>query len=135
MKQIVLRLGGLHTEMSFLGSIGHLRRGSGLQELLEVIIYASNSVGHMLCGKAISRAVRGHLLVDAALNTMLLADGYNVCLPSNEEQSLEVVTTCDEEDVQDGERRQATVLAEAQYLDDKLMSDTVSVDEMYAHQM
>ena len=66
--------------MSFLGSIGHLMRGSGLQELLEVI-YASNSVGHMLSGKAISRAVRGHLLVDAALNTMLVADLYNAPLP------------------------------------------------------
>lgn len=64
------------------------------------MIYASNSVGHMLSGKAISRAVRGHLLVDAALNTMLVADLYNAPLPSNdEEQSLEVDVTCGEADV------------------------------------
>ncbi len=49
-------------QMSFLGSIGHLMAGSGLQELLE-IVYAANSVKHMLTGKAISRAIRGHLLV------------------------------------------------------------------------
>ena len=75
--------------MSFLGSIGHLMTGSGLQEFLEVV-YASNSVSHMLGGKAISRAVRGHFLVDAALNTMLIADLYNVQLPTNEEKPPEV---------------------------------------------
>ena len=35
-KQVVLRLRGLHIEMSFLGSIGRVMAGSGLQELLEV---------------------------------------------------------------------------------------------------
>lgn len=62
-------------EMSFLGSIDHIMTGSGLQGVLEVV-YASNTVGHMLSGKAVSRAVRGHLLVDAALNTKHLADVY-----------------------------------------------------------
>ena len=61
MKQMVLRLGGFHTEMSFLGCIGHLMASSGLQELLEMI-YASNTVVHMLTGKAIARAVRGHFI-------------------------------------------------------------------------
>ena len=37
LNQIVLRLGGFHMQMSFLGSIGHLMAGSGLQELLEVV--------------------------------------------------------------------------------------------------
>ena len=40
--QIVLCLGGFHMQMSFLGSIGHLMAGSGLQELLEVV-YARNT--------------------------------------------------------------------------------------------
>ena len=34
----------------------------------------------MLSGKAVSRALRGHLLVDAALHILLLADAYNVAL-------------------------------------------------------
>jgi len=76
----VIRLGGFHTQMSFLGSIGHLMEGSGLQELLEVV-YAGNTVGHMLSGKAVSRAVRGHLLVDAALNTMVTSSALNIDLP------------------------------------------------------
>ena len=49
---IVLMLGGFHTQMSFIGCIGHLMAGSGLQEMLETI-YASNTVIHMLTGKAI----------------------------------------------------------------------------------
>ena len=72
LREIVLRLGGLYMEMSFLGCIGHLMAGSGLTELLEVI-YANNAVDTMLTGKAIARAVRGHMLVDAALNAMLIA--------------------------------------------------------------
>ena len=56
-KDIILRLGGLHTEMSFLGAVGHLMGGSGLQKLVEVI-YADSAVDHILIGKAISRAIR-----------------------------------------------------------------------------
>lgn len=54
--------------MSFLGYIGHLMGGSG--ELLELGI-AANTVNYILSGKAVARAVRGHLLVDAALNCIL----------------------------------------------------------------
>ena len=72
---MVLRLGGFHAEMSFLGAIGHLMGGSGLQQVF-VTIYAS--VEHILSGKAISRAVRAHLLVDAVLNGLVLADCLKV---------------------------------------------------------
>lgn len=80
LKSMIVRLGGLHMEMSFLGCIGHLMAGSGLEELLGRV-YAENAVKHMLTGKAVARAIRGHLLVDAALNTMLIANAYNVPLP------------------------------------------------------
>ena len=43
LRKIVLRLGGFHTEMSFLGCIGSLMAGSGLKELLEMV-YAPNAV-------------------------------------------------------------------------------------------
>jgi len=56
LRSVVLKLGGFHTEMSFLSCIGHLITASGLQELLE-LIYASNAVVHMTTGKAIARAV------------------------------------------------------------------------------
>ena len=70
-------------EMSFLGCIGHLMAGSDLKELLEVI-YASNAVDTMLTGKPISRAVHDLMLVDAALNTMLIAMTYDSPLPGTD---------------------------------------------------
>ena len=57
--QIVCRLGGFHTMMSFLGSLGTMMRGSGLSECSEMI-YGANAVKHILTGKAIVRALRGH---------------------------------------------------------------------------
>ena len=59
---VVIRLGGFHTQRSFLGSIGHLMVDYEHSELVEMI-YATNSVTHILSGKAVSRAVRRHLLV------------------------------------------------------------------------
>ena len=71
LRKIVLRLGGFHAEMSFFGAIGHLVAASGLQEMLGMIY--SNTVVHMLTGKAVARTVQGHLLVDAALNALVIA--------------------------------------------------------------
>lgn len=68
---IVIRLGGLHLLMSFLGSIGQLMKGSGLEEVLNEI-YGDTTIEHVLSGKAYARALRGHLLVCAALYDMLL---------------------------------------------------------------
>jgi hypothetical protein len=36
---VVIRLGDLHTQMSFLGSISHLMASSELSELLEMVLY------------------------------------------------------------------------------------------------
>lgn len=90
LRSIVLRLGGFHTEMSYLGCVGHLMSGSGLQELLQVV-YAQNSVEHMLSGKALARAVRGHLLVDSALNMLLTARAYKVDLDAISENTSDSV--------------------------------------------
>lgn len=40
-----------------------------------------------MTGKAIYRAIRGHLLVYAALQTMLIANTYNLPLPTHENES------------------------------------------------
>ncbi len=70
---IVCRLGGFHTMMSFMGSIGSMMKGSGLEEALETV-HGPNAVVHMISGKAVSRALRGHFLVEAALvNKLMLA--------------------------------------------------------------
>ena len=69
-RSIVVRLGDFHTQMSLLGTIGNIIAGSGLQEVLECV-YTSNTVVHMLSEKAISRALRDHIMVSGALNAML----------------------------------------------------------------
>ena len=56
--------------MSFLGAVGDMMSGSGIGELLE-LVYATNSVGHMMSGKAFAQAIRGHFLVDSRLNNIL----------------------------------------------------------------
>ncbi len=59
--------------MSFIGSIGSMMKGSGLEEALETV-HGPNAVDHMISGKAVSRALRGHFLVQAALvNKFMLA--------------------------------------------------------------
>ena len=78
--QIVLILGGFHTEMSFLGTIGNLMAGSGLREVMSQV-FAEGSVDHMLSGKAVARAVRAHLLVDSALNTIATAQMLGLPFP------------------------------------------------------
>ncbi|ESO85534.1 hypothetical protein LOTGIDRAFT_155019 [Lottia gigantea] len=67
---VVLRLGGFHTQMSFLGSIGRIMSGTGLRDVFETI-FALNAICHMLSGKAVARAVRGIMLVDLALHSLV----------------------------------------------------------------
>ncbi|KZS20551.1 Uncharacterized protein APZ42_012726 [Daphnia magna] len=70
-RQTVLKLGGFHTLMSFIGCIGHIMEELGLQDLLN-LVYATNTVPHMLSGKAISRAIRGLFLVESAVMFVLI---------------------------------------------------------------
>ena len=77
LQSLVLRLGNFHTQMSFLGCIGHPMGGTGLQEAFE-LVYAENVVVHILNGKAYSRAVRAHLLMDAALSAILTSGAFDL---------------------------------------------------------
>lgn len=77
LSSVILRLGGFHTLMSFLGCIGHRMTGTGLKELLE-LVFASNTTSHMMSGKSVSHAIRGHLLIDAALNAILVSQAFEV---------------------------------------------------------
>ena len=70
---IVARLGGFHTIMSFLGGIGKIMKESGLEELF-AMVYAELSVEHMMSGKAVSRALHAHFLVESSL--MILSNHF-----------------------------------------------------------
>ncbi|CAG2201846.1 unnamed protein product [Mytilus edulis] len=95
LKSVVLRLGAFHTEMSFLGCIGHIMRSSGLQEILE-LIYAPNAVTHMLSGKAVARAIRGHMLVDTALHSLLVSKIFNFDFPADENEEGNINVSVDD---------------------------------------
>ena len=88
---IVVHLGGFHTLMSFVGSIGSLMDASGLSDVLQ-IIYGENTVKHMVSGKAIARAIRGHILVETALHLrlqkMILEESTNAEAPSMSEAEI-----------------------------------------------
>ena len=71
-KACVLRLGDFHQLMSFLGGIGFIMQGSGLEAIFE-LIYAENSVNAMIDGKQISRALRAHILLYGAFYNHILS--------------------------------------------------------------
>ena len=52
---------------------------TGIEEVLE-LVYAKIAVPHILSGKAVAHAIRGHFLVDAALNAMLISDTFSLPL-------------------------------------------------------
>ena len=54
-------------------------QASGYQKILK-LIKAPNAVPHMLSGKAYSRAIRAHVIVDWVLNTLLVAEMCKVGL-------------------------------------------------------
>jgi len=66
--------------------------GSGLQEIMQ-LIYAPDTVPHLLSGKAYSRASRSHMIISLALHVILLqdilaSDDEDVGLSINEKQEL-----------------------------------------------
>ena len=78
---LILRLGGYHAEMSFLGCIGSVMAASGLEELLGEV-FAPNTVKHVISGKALARAVRGHMLVDSALSALITEQTFPAAIRS-----------------------------------------------------
>ena len=86
---IVCRLGGFHTMMSFIGSLGGMMRGSGLEDLFSEV-YADPCVPRLMSGKAVSRALRAHFLAEAALISILL----EMCVENGtiEESSLQLLS-------------------------------------------
>ena len=70
---VILRLGGFHTILSFLAAFDHIMAGSGLKEAI-IKCYAENSTELMLKGKAYARAVRAHHLTKLTLATIIFKE-------------------------------------------------------------
>lgn len=73
LSNVIVRLGGFHLIMSYLGSIGHVMLGSGLEDAWGEV-YAKASVTHMISGHAYARSVRAHFLTQTAIGILLLKD-------------------------------------------------------------
>ena len=67
------------------------------------VVHAPNAVNAMLQGNAVTRAIRGHLLVDAALNALLASMTFHVPLPH-----LQVEGEVENEDDEDEDITQAS---------------------------
>ena len=61
------RLGGFHLLKSYLGSLGNIMDDSGLQEVIQLIYTGSTTANHIMSGGCFDKAIRAHLLIDAAI--------------------------------------------------------------------
>ncbi|KAF4531641.1 hypothetical protein B566_EDAN006572 [Ephemera danica] len=89
LKNVIIRLGGFHFLMSFLGAIGYIMAGSGIEELFSTV-YATNSVPHILTGKNFSRSIRAHLLASEALIATIFNESEH-SLQSDLDEAKEIV--------------------------------------------
>ena len=80
----------------------------------------------MLTSKAIARAVRGHFIVDAALNALILANTFNVPIPASDKETEEFMETTQPHESFGGK----TDLDEAALLYNKLMKGSVCADHV-----
>lgn len=61
---------------------------SGLYEFLENI-YAYNTIEHILMGKAVLRAVRGHMIVDCVLRILIISNILGLNLQETDTEDKE----------------------------------------------
>ena len=52
---------------SYLGSLGNIMDDSGLQEVIQLIYTGSTTANHIMSGGCFDKAIRAHLLIDAAI--------------------------------------------------------------------
>ena len=73
--KIVTGLGGFLALLSFIASLGITMEGSSLEKALKTL-YGPNTVTRIFSGKAISRALRAHFLVDSALTIKFISSFF-----------------------------------------------------------
>ena len=94
------------------------------------LTYADNAVTHMLTGKAVERAVRGHSLVDAALNSMLVAKTYGVSLPLIQRNCVEFDDSLQDEESMEESMDVESELEEVGRLYDNIEADSSKFDDI-----
>lgn len=127
--RVVCRLGGFNLLMNACGAVSSVMKGSGLGEAMGEV-YGANTVTHISTGKAISKALRAHILVERALTTKLISD----CLPASSEMSeTENITTDDTEKLSLAQVQRLEILNDRVVHDDCLSPDEIlESDELVA---
>ena len=65
---LIIRLGGFHICLNFIGTIGNIYRSSGLEEwVIEANLYGPNTLASILSGKQYNRGVRACKMIIEAL--------------------------------------------------------------------
>ena len=70
------RLGGFHLLKSYLGSMGNIMDDSGLLELIQLTYPGSTTANHILNGGCFDKAIRAHLLIDAAIYQHIMKNTF-----------------------------------------------------------
>lgn len=69
--EVVVRLGGFHLLMSFLGCLGKFMAGSGIEDMWSTV-YGKATISHLLSGHAYARST--HMMTQAALMLIILEE-------------------------------------------------------------
>ena len=93
---------------------------SGLKDVLE-LIYADSVVSHIISGKAVQRAIRGHFLVNTALDALLLAKEYKIPLEAETRTDQLECQSVDENNAND-----STETLESRYEDIDMADNSVN---------
>lgn len=87
LSSIIVRLGGFHLLMNYMGAVGKIMGGSDLEEMWEEV-YAQNAVVHMVNRHAYTRALRAHSLSQAAIACLI----FEQCLVTKTMSSCDIKT-------------------------------------------
>ena len=69
---IIAWLRGVQLLKSYLGSMGNIMEDSGLLDVIQLVYLGSTTANHIMDGGGFDKAIRAHLLIDAAINQPIM---------------------------------------------------------------
>ena len=123
-KNMVMKLGPFYQLMNFLECIGATMNNFGLSDIIKTI-YGSNTNEHMISGKAISRAIHGHMIVDSFLDGMLLSITFK--MPFLEETETKAVELSNKMNLNDLQVLHSSISSISRIYSNQFLSNTENV--------
>ena len=88
---VVLRMGGLHILMNFMGAIGHIMKCSGLEEVIyEAGILLEGTAKKVMSGKPYYKALAAHTLVLEAISILYWEAFEDFCAESDDSSCITI---------------------------------------------